>query len=71
MISTCPIWQKVLKRFDGDVTKTVVWFDTVNPMLGGLSPLEMMKFGRTKKLEKFVDEQIALNEKTQAEERHE
>jgi len=44
----------VAGHFDGDLRKTVLWFSTDNPMLGNISPRDMIKFGRYNKLLKFV-----------------
>jgi len=44
----------VAEYFDGDEEKTVLWFKTINPMLGGISPRDMLRYGRYKKLLKFV-----------------
>jgi len=40
-------------------TKGVLWFETPNPLLGGITPLDMIKMGRHEKLFKFIDNQIA------------
>ena len=40
--------------FHGDTFKTFAWMKANNPALGGVSPLWMMKVGRSKKLLKFV-----------------
>ncbi|MGH6946890.1 MAG: hypothetical protein ACREDZ_06140 [Kiloniellales bacterium] len=42
--------------FDGDIEKTALWFRTPNPMLGDISPRDMIRFGRYKRLLKFVME---------------
>ncbi len=44
----------VAEFFDGDRAKTALWFHTPNPMLGDLSPRDMIRFGRYKRLQKFV-----------------
>ncbi len=44
----------VAEFFDGDAEKTALWFRTLNPMLGDLSPRDMIRFGRYKRLQKFV-----------------
>lgn len=41
-------------HFNGDETKTLQWILTMNPLLGNLSPRDMIRFGRFKKLLKFV-----------------
>ena len=54
---TCDL---VAEFFDGDALKTALWFKTPNPMLGNLSPRNMIRYGRYKKLLNFV--QSALEE---------
>ena len=44
----------VAQAFDGDVDKTVVWFRARNPMLGDVSPREMIRLGRYERLRKFI-----------------
>jgi len=48
------ICQLVAEFFDGDPEKTSLWFSTPNPMLGDVSPRDMLRFGRYKKLLKFI-----------------
>ena len=40
--------------FDGDAEKTCIWFKTKNPMLGGISPRDMVRMGRQDRLRKFI-----------------
>lgn len=40
--------------FSGDVTKTALWFRTPNPMMGNISPREMIRYGRMPKLQKVI-----------------
>ncbi|MBN20375.1 MAG: hypothetical protein CL678_03730 [Bdellovibrionaceae bacterium] len=47
-------------NFFKDKKKTILWFQTPNPMLGNMSPREMIKVGRFKKLLTFI--QTALEE---------
>ena len=44
----------VAEFFDGDAVKTALWFRTLNPMLGDLSPRDMIRYGRYKRLQKFI-----------------
>lgn len=44
----------VEKFFGGDVAKTILWFNTKNPMLGGLSPNDMIRLGKYENLRKFI-----------------
>lgn len=47
--------------FDGDIGKTALWFRTPNPMLGDIPPRDMIRFGRYKRLLKFVTEARETN----------
>lgn len=40
--------------------KTIIWLKTPNPMFGGISPRDMIRLGRFKKLLKYI--QSALDE---------
>lgn len=44
----------VAEYFEGDLQKTRLWFDTSNPLLGNMSPRDMIRYGRYLKLYKFV-----------------
>lgn len=48
-------------KFFNDRDKAVTWFATANPLLGGISPNDMVALGKTDKLAKFVREQLADN----------
>jgi hypothetical protein len=41
-------------EFNGDIDKTVTWFKTRNPMLGDVSPRDMIRLGRYERLRKFI-----------------
>ena len=43
-----------------DEHKTMLWFQVANPLLGNMSPRDMIRIGRFKKLLKFI--QTALDE---------
>lgn len=45
--------------FKGDVKKTALWFNVNNPALGGISPRDMIRYGRYKKLELFIRNALA------------
>lgn len=53
---------KVLEFFKGDQTKTELWFKTSNPLLGNVSPIDMVRLGRFAKLVHFVETSLAENE---------
>ena len=44
----------VAEFFDGDPARTALWFRTPNPMLGNISPRDMIRYGRFKRLQRFV-----------------
>ena len=44
----------VAEAFDGDVEKTALWFRTKNPMLGDVSPRDMIRLRRFDRLRKFI-----------------
>lgn len=48
-------FEKIKKYFKGDIKKTWVWFKLPNPALGNVSPIQMLRSGRTDKLIKFID----------------
>ena len=41
--------------------KTKLWFSSPNPLLGNITPNAMIALGRTKKLLKFIENQLAEN----------
>jgi hypothetical protein len=45
--------------FNGDIDKTGLWFRIKNPALGGISPRDMIRYGRYKKLELFIRNALA------------
>lgn len=47
--------------FKGDVDKTRKWFKTMNPLLGQVTPDDMVALHRTEKLLKFIKDQLAEN----------
>ena len=46
----------VAEVFDGDAAKTALWFSTPNFLLGEISPRDMIRAGRYKRLLKFIQE---------------
>lgn len=53
------ICELIAGYFNGDAEKTALWFQMKNPALGGISPRDMIRFGRYQKLEKFVRNALA------------
>lgn len=50
----------LVNQFFGDAEKTMLWFNMPNTLLGGLSPKDMIRIDRFKKLLKFI--QTSLDE---------
>ena len=48
--------------FDGDMQKTQLWFQTKNPLLGNISPRDMIRYGRYSKLYQFILNALAGNQ---------
>jgi hypothetical protein len=51
----------VAQFFEGDVAKTALWFRTKNPLLGNISPRDMIRYGRYEKLRRFVMDALEEN----------
>lgn len=52
------VCEMVAHYFDGDIRKTALWFKMENPALGGISPRDMIRYGRFKKLKAFIQNQL-------------
>ncbi len=55
------LFNKVAEFFKGDVYKTNLWFNVPNPLLGNITPKDMIRLGRYKKLYSFVSQAIEDN----------
>lgn len=44
----------VALAFQGNQEKTIAWFSARNPMLGDISPRDMIRLGRYERLRKFI-----------------
>ena len=58
-------WANLLQlvaQFFKDEHKTLLWFRMPNPLLGNISPKDMIRIGRYKKLLKFVQHALSQNE---------
>lgn len=44
----------VAQAFEGDPEKTTAWFRARNPLLGDVSPRDMIRLGRYERLRKFI-----------------
>lgn len=51
----------VAQHFKGDVSKTILWFTLPNPLLGNITPRDMIRLGRYKKLLKFIMNALSEN----------
>jgi hypothetical protein len=51
----------VAQFFQGDAAKTALWFRTKNPLLGNISPRDMIRYGRYDKLRRFVMDALEEN----------
>lgn len=49
----------VSNQFSQDKEKTQLWFSMPNPLLGGVTPLQMILLGKHKKLFKFIQRSIS------------
>lgn len=56
------LFNLVAQFFGGDPIKTALWFKTANPMLGDISPRDMIRFGRYQKLLKFILDALSENQ---------
>ena len=56
----------VAQFFEEETTKTALWFRTKNPLLGEVSPREMIRLGRYEKLRRFVTEAVMQSAGTSA-----
>lgn len=53
-------WQ-VVEFFDGDTSRAALWFWLPNPLLGDISPRDMIRYGRYAKLQEFVTDALTEN----------
>jgi len=50
----------MVAQYFRDGQKTILWFRTPNPLLGNITPRDMIRIGRFRKLQRFI--QNALDE---------
>lgn len=53
------VCELVAEYFKGDLEKTALWFGLNNPLLGNISPRDMIRIGRYQKLVKFIQNALA------------
>lgn len=51
----------VAEYFGGNASKTALWFSTENPLLGKISPRDMIRYGRHERLRRFVMSAVEEN----------
>lgn len=51
----------VAGHFKGNTHKTTLWFTIPNPLLGNVTPRDMIRFGRCRKLFKFIINALTEN----------
>ena len=59
-------WAIVLNRvaqYFQDEHKTLLWFKTPNPLLGNITPRDMIRVGRFRKLQRFIQNALDENER--------
>jgi antitoxin Xre/MbcA/ParS-like protein len=52
----------LVAQFFKDEHKTVLWFKTPNPLLGDMTPRDMIRVGRFRKLRRFIQNALSENE---------
>ena len=52
----------LVAQFFKDEQKTVLWFKTPNPLLGDMTPRDMIRVGRFRKLRRFIQNALSENE---------
>jgi uncharacterized protein (DUF2384 family) len=53
----------IVAQYFQDEQKTVLWFKTANPLLGNITPRDMIRVGRFKKLQRFIQNALDENER--------
>jgi len=53
-IASALAYAKILAFFEYDKQKALIWFETPNPLLGGISPQSVINQGRGEKLLKLI-----------------
>jgi predicted nucleotidyltransferase len=61
LMEIATLCELVAEHFRGDVMKTALWFKTINPLLGDLSPRDMLRRSRYDKVRRFVMQALESN----------
>lgn len=59
--TTQALFELVKGFFKGDTAKTLIWFATQTPGLGGIAPVAYLRVGCHDKLSKFIHSSLAEN----------
>ncbi len=62
LLEIANICSLVAEHFGGNPQKTAMWFTTPNPLLGNISPRDMIRFGRYSRLRRFVIDALQSND---------
>ena len=54
---------QLVGEYFADLDRAVLWFRVPNPLLGGISPRDMVRIGRFKKLLRFIHTALEENRK--------
>lgn len=60
------ICELVAEFFEGDAIKTAQWFKMPNPAFGSISPRDLIRFGRFRKVMTFVQNALSANREAMA-----
>lgn len=55
----------LVASFFNDSDKTMMWFRVPNPLLGNMTPRDMIRIGRFKRLMQFIQSALNENKKTE------
>ena len=53
----------MVAQYFQDEQKTILWFKTPNPLLGNITPRDMIRVGRFRKLQRFIQNALDENER--------
>lgn len=53
----------MVAQYFQDEHKTILWFKTPNPLLGNITPRDMIRVGRFRKLQRFIQNALDENER--------
>lgn len=56
------VYAAIMEFFEGNEAKVDLWYSSPNPMLGGISPDDMIRLDRFDKLARFVEDALEANQ---------